>query len=72
MAYMLEACAELNIPVLICDRPNPLGGDLVEGPILDLNYKSFVGLYPIPICHGMTVGELAQMFCDQMEKKLLS
>jgi uncharacterized protein YbbC (DUF1343 family) len=69
MAYMLEACGRLNIPVLICDRPNPLGGQLIEGPILDLNYQSFVGLYPIPICHGMTVGELAHLFAQTMDPK---
>ena len=68
MAYMLDVCGELDIPVIVCDRPNPLGGDFIEGPILDLDYQSFVGLYPIPICHGMTVGELAVYFCSQLKK----
>lgn len=62
--YTLERCAELKIPVLICDRPNPLGGAFIEGPILNTQYKSFVGLHPIPVCHGMTIGELAKLFCD--------
>lgn len=66
MAYMLEACAEQNIPVVICDRPNPLGGELIEGPILDPKFKSFVGLYEIPVCHGMTVGELAKFFSSTL------
>lgn len=66
MAYTLEACAELQIPVIICDRPNPLGGSLIEGPILDLNYRSFVGLYELPVCHGLTLGELAQFFISKM------
>jgi uncharacterized protein YbbC (DUF1343 family) len=68
MAHMLEACGELGIPVLICDRPNPLSGNLIEGPILDLNFRSFVGMYPLPVCHGMTVGELAQFFCSHFSK----
>jgi uncharacterized protein YbbC (DUF1343 family) len=67
MAYMLEVCGELDIPVLICDRPNPLGGELIEGPILDLKYKSFVGMYELPVCHGMTVGELAGFFASKMK-----
>ena len=58
--YVMEACAEANIPVLILDRPNP-NGHYVDGPVLDLKYKSFVGLHPIPIVHGMTIGEYAQM-----------
>ena len=69
MAYMLEVCGDLGIPVLVCDRPNPLGGNFIEGPILDLNFKSFVGLYELPVCHGMSIGELAQFFCSKMKKK---
>jgi len=60
MHYVMEACAENNIPVLILDRPNP-NGSYVDGPVLDTAHRSFVGLHPIPIVHGMTVGELAQM-----------
>ena len=58
--YVMEACAEANIPVMILDRPNP-NGHYVDGPVLDLKHKSFVGLHPIPIVHGMTIGEYAQM-----------
>lgn len=58
--YVMEACAENNIPLLILDRPNP-NGHYVDGPVLDLKYKSFVGMHPIPVVHGMTIGEYAQM-----------
>ncbi len=58
--YIMEACAESNIPVLILDRPNP-NGHYVDGPVLDLKYKSFVGMHPVPVVHGMTVGEYAKM-----------
>ncbi len=60
MHYVMEACAEQGISVLILDRPNP-NGHYVDGPVLEADYKSFVGMHPIPIVHGMTVGELAQM-----------
>jgi len=62
LSYMMEVCGDLGIEVIVCDRPNPLGGEHVEGNILDLKYKSFVGLHPLPVCHGMTVGELALYF----------
>jgi uncharacterized protein YbbC (DUF1343 family) len=65
MAYAMEAAKENNIPFVVLDRPNPLGGNQVEGPVLDPDYSSFVGLYPIPLRHGMTVGELAEMFNEQ-------
>ncbi|SFQ03935.1 exo-beta-N-acetylmuramidase NamZ family protein [Hymenobacter arizonensis] len=60
MHYVMEAAAELNKPVLVLDRPNP-NGDLVDGPILEPAHQSFVGLDPLPIAHGLTVGELANM-----------
>jgi uncharacterized protein YbbC (DUF1343 family) len=60
MGYIMEAGAENGIPVVILDRPNPLGG-WVEGPVLDMEWASFVGMYPIPVRHGLTVGELAMM-----------
>jgi len=60
MTYVMEACAELGIPVVIFDRPNP-NGHYVDGPILEPAYSSFVGLHPVPVVHGMTVGEYAQM-----------
>ena len=60
LGLVMEAAAELQIPVLVLDRPNPIRSDIVEGPLLNLNYQSFVGKYPIPIRYGWTVGELAQ------------
>jgi len=60
MIHMMDACAEYNKKVLILDRPNP-NGHYVDGPILDMKYKSGVGTLPIPIVHGMTLGELALM-----------
>lgn len=61
MHYVMEACAENNIPMLVLDRPNP-NGHYVDGPVLDTSrYRSFVGMHPIPIVHGMTIGEYAQM-----------
>jgi uncharacterized protein YbbC (DUF1343 family) len=62
MAYAMEAAKENNIPFIVLDRPNPLGGHKVEGPVLETEYKSFVGNYEIPLRHGMTVGELAKLF----------
>jgi len=61
MALAMEAAAENNIPFVVLDRPNPINGLDVEGNILEPNFSSFVGLYPIPVRHGLTVGELARM-----------
>ncbi|MAB31185.1 MAG: hypothetical protein CMP78_06320 [Formosa sp.] len=58
--YMMEGCAAQDIPLIVLDRPNP-NGHYVDGPILDLNYKSFVGMHAVPITHGMTLGEFAKM-----------
>ena len=60
MHYVMETCAELNIPFMVLDRPNP-NGHFIDGPVLDTNYRSFVGMHPIPLVHGCTVGELAGM-----------
>lgn len=60
MHYMMEACAENDIQLIVFDRPNP-NGDYIDGPILNPEYKSFVGMHPIPVVHGLTVGELARM-----------
>lgn len=65
MAYVMEAAKQYGKEVWILDRPNPIGGTVVEGPVLDPKYKSFIGLYPIAMRHGMTVGELARMFNDE-------
>ena len=58
--YVMEACAENNIQLVVFDRPNPNGG-IVDGPILEKEFTSFVGMHPIPTLHGMTIGEYAQM-----------
>ena len=64
MTYWLEAAAQFKKQIIILDRPNPLGGNfqMVEGPILEINLKSFLGRFPIPIKHQCTIGELAQYF----------
>lgn len=70
MANAMQAAADANIPFIVLDRPNPIGGVTMEGPILEYpKYSSFIGLYPIPLRHGMTVGELAQLFNDRFLKK---
>lgn len=66
IALCLEACAQKGIPMLVLDRPNPLGGELAEGPRLELGYRSFVGLAPIPMRHGLTIGELTRCVNDLM------
>lgn len=58
--YVMEACAEQKKPLLVFDRPNP-NGFYVDGPVLDMKFKSFVGMHPVPVVHGMTIGEYAQM-----------
>jgi uncharacterized protein YbbC (DUF1343 family)/CubicO group peptidase (beta-lactamase class C family) len=62
MGYAMEAAAKKKIPFYILDRPNPITGALVQGPVMDRDLKSFTGYFPLPIRHGMTVGELAAMF----------
>ena len=58
--YVMEACAENNIELLVLDRPNP-NGSIIDGPLLEMEQKSFVGMHPIPVLHGMTIGEYAKM-----------
>jgi uncharacterized protein YbbC (DUF1343 family) len=62
MALSMQAAARKGIPFVVLDRPNPIGGEIVEGALLDPAFKSFVGMYPIPARHGLTVGELATLF----------
>ena len=64
MANCLRACGRHQIPVIVCDRPNPINGVDVEGETLKSGYESFVGLFPIPMRHGMTIAELARLFND--------
>src|SRR5688572_22532636 len=62
MANCLRACGRHGVPVIVCDRPNPINGIDVEGALLVAGFESFVGLFPIPMRHGMTIGELATLF----------
>lgn len=65
MALAMEAAGEAGIPFVVLDRPNPIGGLLVQGNVLDPAFASFVGQYPIPMRHGMTPGELARLFREE-------
>ena len=62
MALVLTAARDANKPVVVLDRPNPMGGMIVDGPVLEPQFRSFIGLYPIPYVHGMTFGELASLY----------
>ena len=62
LGLIMEACGKKDIEVVILDRPNPVGGDIIEGNVLDPSYKSFVGHFPFPMRHGLTMGEVAN-FC---------
>ena len=67
MANCLRACAKFGVDIIVCDRPNPIGGVEVEGPMLVKGFESFVGQFPIPMRHGMTIGELARFFNEYFE-----
>ena len=69
MANCLRACAKHGVDIIVCDRPNPIGGLDVEGPMLVPGNESFVGQFPIPMRHGMTIGELARFFNEYFEIK---
>ena len=62
MAYAMEAAKQFGKEIWVLDRPNPVGGELIDGPVLDTKFSSFIGLYPIAMRHGMTTGELAGLF----------
>ena len=66
MALAMEACREAGVEVIVLDRPNPINGVDVEGPLLEPDFASFVGLYPLPVRHGLTIGELARFFNEEM------
>ena len=70
LLYAMEACAEFGIPFTVLDRPNPIGGNRFYGPSLDANRVSFTGAFPMPVIHGMTMGELAKMFHGEKAMKL--
>lgn len=63
--YVMEEAAKEKIPVVVLDRPNPMGGEVVDGPMLEEKWRSFIGYADIPYCHGMTVGELARFFNEE-------
>jgi len=65
MYLCMRACEKARIEIVVLDRPNPINGVTIEGPLLDPDYKSFVGLHPLPVRHGKTIGELAQQFRDE-------
>ncbi len=65
MTLVMDACARDGVPFWVLDRPNPVRGDVIDGPILDIEYSSFVGMHPVPIRHGMTLGELAIMINEE-------
>jgi len=67
MALSMQAAKKKGIPFVVLDRPNPIGGEIVEGALVEPKFKSFVGFYPIPARHGMTVGELAKLFNERHE-----
>ena len=67
MGYAMEATAEAGIDFIVLDRPNPINGNAVQGPVLDAELESFVGYHRIPVRHGMTVGELAMMFNEERQ-----
>ena len=70
MELCMQACDEMNKSFVVLDRPNPLGGVLTEGPVLDMSYKSFVGQRPLPVRHGMTIGEIASYLKNEFYPSL--
>jgi uncharacterized protein YbbC (DUF1343 family) len=68
-ALALEACAQARIPVVVLDRPNPLGGRIVEGNVIRPGYESFVGLHPVPMRHGLTLGEMALLVNARLARR---
>ncbi len=65
--YAMEEAAKFNIPLVVLDRPNPINGIIIDGPLLDDEFRSFVGYINVPYCHGMTVGELSRFFNDEYQ-----
>ena len=64
LTYVMEACAENNIPIIVLDRPNP-NGYFIDGPVLEKEHQSFIGLHPVPVVYGMTIGEYALMVAGE-------
>jgi len=67
MALVMQAARDAGTPVVVLDRPNPRGGVQVDGPVLDPAFRSFIGMFPIPMVHGMTIGELAWLFNESFD-----
>lgn len=67
LGEVMRACAETGIPLVVLDRPNPLGGLRFEGPMIEDRFRSFIGWGPIPVTHGMTLGEAARFFKDRLQ-----
>jgi uncharacterized protein YbbC (DUF1343 family) len=65
LCYVMEEAAKHHIPLIVLDRPNPINGLMVDGPMLEPKWRSFIGYLNVPYCHGMTIGELARLFNDQ-------
>jgi uncharacterized protein YbbC (DUF1343 family) len=63
--YAMEEAAKRNITIIVCDRPNPINGIIVDGPLLNEEWRSFIGYINVPYCHGMTIGELAKFFNEE-------
>lgn len=68
--YAIKSAAENNVEIIVLDRPNPLGGKYIDGPVLESEYLSFIGIAPLPIVHGMTIGELSKYFNDLIFAKI--
>ena len=64
LSYMMEACSQANIPLMVFDRPNP-NGFYIDGPVMDSSIYSFIGLHPVPVVYGMTIGEYAKMVNEE-------
>lgn len=63
--YIIEVASRAGVPVFVLDRPNPLSGSIIEGPLLKDEFRSFIGVWNIPLRYGMTIGELAKLFNDE-------
>jgi uncharacterized protein YbbC (DUF1343 family) len=68
MSYVLEAAAQCGVPMIVLDRPNPITGAVCEGPLLQPGFRSFVGRHPIPVRHGLTVGEIARLLNARLDR----
>ena len=63
--YVLQSASENGISVIVLDRPNPIGGNYIDGPVLDMDFSSFIGITKLPVVHGLTVGEIANLFAGE-------